>query len=425
MGGFCSTHDYGDLPTDFSVEQLRSIDQRVESVRFDGVSPATELIQIEIRQLLRRILLRNRPVNIVFSAPPGTGVEEYCDTFSRLSTAAYQNKVDSKYTDNVASLRNARLQSLKNLENREALTVHTADFLKEAYLHLSATEPENQMRVYSFSAMDHMNAHVLASVDLNYLDPSAHTVMTMLGTFVWKLATSNYRPSETLFVYVRYPDKPYREAYQAYMNAVGSGLSDISLHDSSSSSTSLSSNISLTTDDHMTTEELVPELQKKDLERLGEHVMLTKQHMDKFYNDHEMIASYFTAVMSCEDRVLLSKDHGLFIARAVLSLVDYLQEKQQWGSTDLSRLKFLRESDWNSRRQIHIPLNLQAHNSIPLEKHAAQFKKNAPLPVTEHPRVRAIRETVPVVINQQQKTSSNQQKKNRDPRPVQIDQNKL
>lgn len=431
---------------DASLSDARTVEEVIDKVT-RNMPVATEqsrVIKADVIRLLRNIYKRRMPVNVVFSSPVGVGLEEYCSTFAACTGGDYVNKIDENYSDNLKLIDSVRSQALRNMDAKnQAMLLHTADFLREAYLQLpkrggssSVNSPRQQplyhpINIYSLSAMDHMNAMVQASAQLDLIDPATVQALVMLGSFVWKLSTSNYKPSETIFVYVRYSDHSHEQAFGAFVEQLptggGGGGSRIDSTGSSSmrSSAASASGISI---DGSSSDITIPdepvEANRADIQRLSKHVLMAKKHMDNFYSGHVMTESYITMIADCEDRVLLSPEHGAYICREVLSVIDELQQKGIWGSPDERRIGFLRQSAWAGARVRHVPLNINPCSRMSVKTQADQFARTPPFPVTlNNTRVAVLRREsgVPVRPEAHTKTSASASRKSAEPRPVHID----
>jgi hypothetical protein len=332
------------------------------------------VIQQHVLDTLQRIYSRQQRVNVVFSAPVGAGCEEYAMRFAQWTGARYVHDIQQRFKVNTDMLAQARSKALENLKDPyQALMFHVTDYLAKAYLHLPELKntaggaSDRGLYVYAGSALDDMNAMVLASVDLNQLAVPALNILELIGAFVWKLQTQSCLPSYTIFVYIKYSDAHHREAFGAFLEA--NGLS--------TSLPRVSSGGSIVADEP---------------NPLQAHAAASKKHMDNFYRQHAMNQHYITSVLDCEDRVLLSPPHGAFICREVLWMVEELQQRRIWGASDEARIEYLRHSYWAGRRVRAVPLHIVPHSS------PASFSHNAPFPVTAHPRTAS---TEPVAVSVQ------------------------
>lgn len=331
----------------------------------------TKLIQQQVFHVLQGIYQRRQRVNVVFSAATGCGVEEYAMRFAQWTGGHYVHEIDSKYTANTDMLHELRSKALTNIkEPYQALLLHVADYLREVYMHMPEMQhtdtintTQGGLYVYANSAMDHMNAMVLASVELGYLDVNALQILEQIGACVWKLSTSTCLPSYTIYVYIKYSDQHHREAFGAFLENTGP---------------------SHTLPDHGRS----AQRWRDQVSQLQQHVAVSKRHLDNFYQQHQMVHNYQSVVLNCDDRVLLSLDHGAYICREVLSVVQQLQQLRIWGSTDQERIQFLQRSEWQGQRLRGVPLYITPRTDRSAAEQAAAFSRTAPFPIPSHAGLR-------------------------------------
>lgn len=329
-------------------------------------------LQTEVTALVESIQSRKEEVNLVITGPVCIGTGEFCDFIVRTTRHAFRyvdldalltdaealtnnpaaQEIARSYRRYVSDLEQQRAKAIKNFDKpQQAMVLQTIDLLRENYLRLLERDlmnvggmPKGSMRVYHRSPIDYLNAFGAAARELGSIDQASYDSLRLIGNQSWKLSTSHCSPSRTIYVYISYPDKVFAEAYDEHVKQYEATASSAAAPDESSSS-----------------------IDVDGLKRYRAHAIKSKEMFDRLYlnGTHEAVAQYFTVVMDCADRLLLSNVHALAICREIFKFVDSLQSASLWNAPDEVRLDYLTQMQWKIHRCRRIPLQITSERPSP------------------------------------------------------------
>ena len=363
----------------------------------------SQRLRTEIAKLIRELRASKHDINIVFTGPICIGVSQFAADFaSSLTGGAFRFVEVTNLLHHLAprdsSLTDAYGKRLDRIETQRrdavqrfvdsiqtptpktglAEVMHVGDLLRECCLHQFAREleidelersrvppspatPEPQklyqfprFRVYYQNPDDHAMAMARASLDLKYITQEQYESIRMIADSAWGEAMRTRRASNTLYVYVGYDAPTYNQSYASCIEHARKSQNSV----------------------------------QQVYECLREHAKLSKYYLDDLYANtaNEIVNKYFSIVLNFEDNTLLSRLHGLVIARDLLSTVLSLQRGGKWGATDVVRVHYLSTSDWLVHRTRRIPKHLANPNPLEKGEIERQFRGgDAPLPRSVRP----------------------------------------
>ena len=387
----------GNLFSTISDDQRlpNSLVVHIPSLRRGENSNESERLRAEIARLVASIRSRTHDVNIVFTGPICIGAAQFCSQFAGpLTNYAFRYVDDtailassnnspgvSRWRECFTRIQERRHRALEAFiatkpDQRHALSLHTADLVRESLLYKLLVDAERdervralvpptpaqpnptaqsasgpRLRVFFQNASDFAVAAARASQQLGYLRPHELEALELDGELAWIEASRVRSASDTLYVYLSYDDLTYAQAYEACL---------VENRRSRANAAALMA-----------------------LEQLQQHARITKRCLDELYTSpqNDIVAKYFSVVMQFNGRDLLSPLHQLVVAREVLSYVHSLEVGHLWGnSNDAHRIRYLGSTDWIPMRVRTIP-SIISVSTTPKEDIRREFStRQPPLP---------------------------------------------